>query len=152
MPKGAGKGERRGGRSAGTPNMATTEALLKAQQEIDDAKKKRIPLAKEVLNEFMQLFAGMAAAYQPLPPSAPTPAGRSPDEPKFLKYAVLAIDCAAKLAPYQSHTFRAISVHAADPNDKPPRPGDGAKEINPKDAAAVARVYQQVMKAGAAEG
>jgi len=68
-------------------------------------------LAKEVLDELIALFAAAARSY------CPTELGGTGDrkvsEAKFERYARLAIECATKLAPYQSPTFRAIVVSAA---------------------------------------
>ncbi|MEA2934534.1 MAG: hypothetical protein QOD74_1180 [Variibacter sp.] len=109
MPRGGSKpGEHRGGRAPGTPNKATLERLLRAERDATQADGRK--LAKEVFEDFMGLFAGIAAFYQPLAPGQPTPAGRRPDESKFEKYARLAVGTAADLAPYQSPAFKAIAV------------------------------------------
>lgn len=115
MPRGAKPGERRGGRARGTPNKLTIkkqrEAAEIASRAITDARESGKPLAKEVLDQFMQLFAGMAAHYQPLPDGVSiVPPGRNPNPDLFHRYADLAIDCAHKLAPYQSPTFKAIAL------------------------------------------
>ncbi len=88
--------------------------------------------AVTVLEEFMMLFGGMAAVYQPLPPGEAVPPGRQPDEAKFQTYAKLAVDTAGQLANYQSPKFKAVMVSAAPPQDTParaPRPGDDAKVV-----------------------
>ena len=118
-------GKKTGGRVKGTPNRATVQKALIAEQVVARAEMTGRKLAKEVLDEFMHLFAGMAASTQPLPPGMPVPPGRVPDEAKFEKYARLAIQCAKDLAPYQSPTFRAIQV-IAGPTD----PAAGAKVID----------------------
>jgi len=146
---GAGRGQ---GRKPGIPNKATQERALEAARQNAEAKANGKKLAKEVLEEFMLLFAGMAAAYQPLPPGTPVPPGREPNEAKFITYAKLATDTAADLAPYQSPTFRAIGVMAPNPDQ---RPGDGAKTIGSSkklNAAEAARAYRLLMlsPAGAA--
>jgi hypothetical protein len=64
-------------------------------------------LAKEVLDQFMVLFAGMAAFYQPRPASS-MQQNPNANESKFDKYAKLAVECAKDLAPYQSPTFRSV--------------------------------------------
>jgi hypothetical protein len=109
MPKGGSKpGERRGGRRKGTPNKATVQKALIAARTVAEAKMSGKKLAKEVLEDFMLLFAGMAGDFQTTPPgAAPNPRA---DEDKFWKFAQAAIDCAHKLAPYQSPTFRAVVV------------------------------------------
>jgi len=158
MTKPTGKGNRGGagrgqGRKPGIPNKATVERALEAAKQNAEAKANGKKLAKEVLEEFMLLFAGMAAAYQPLPPGTPVPPGREPNEAKFITYAKLATDTAADLAPYQSPTFRAIGVMAPNPDL---RPGDGAKTIGSSskkmNAVEAARAYRLLMlsPAGAA--
>jgi hypothetical protein len=86
------------------------ERLLRAERETAVAQAEGRKLAKEVLDDFMVLFAGMAAHHQPMPRGQAAPPGREPDEAKFEKYARLAIATAADLAPYQSPTFKAIAV------------------------------------------
>jgi hypothetical protein len=163
-----GKGHRKGtaktgGRTPGTPNKRSLQALSReqiAEQAQDavneasgivrDGRRTRIKkLGKEVLEEFMELFAGMAATYQPLPPGMPVPAGRLPDENKFLTYAKLTVDTARSVAEFQSPKFKAIAVMA------PPPQADPEKQINSSDAKvvrlttdpnAMARVYQQMIK------
>jgi hypothetical protein len=81
----------------GTPNKATTERALIAARTVAEARVAGRKLAKEVLEDFMLLFAGMAAHFQIAPPgAAPNP---DADEGKFWRCSEIAIDCAAKLAP-----------------------------------------------------
>ncbi len=103
------------------PHKATIEKALIAEQIIARAEMRGEKLAKEVLNDFMKLFAGMAAVFQPVAPNQPIPVGRDPNDEKFDKYARLAVDTAAKLAPYQSPTFRAIVVAPAPDQNQPER-------------------------------
>lgn len=118
MPRGASKGERRGGRAKGTPNKATLERALIAEQEIERAKSSGRKLAKEYLQEFLPVLAGMAAHYQPLPTGMPIPEGRAPNEAKFEKWFGYVLETASKLAPYESPTFRAIVVAPPPPQNK----------------------------------
>ena len=111
------RGRKTGGKIKGSKNKATIEKAIIAEQVLARAEMQGRKLAKEVLDEFMHLFAGMAAVVQPLPPSVPVPAGRQPDEAKFEKWARLAVQCAKDLAAYQSPTFRAIAV-TGDTGDK----------------------------------
>src|SRR5262249_43413537 len=67
MGRGAKPGERRGGRLKGSRNKATIERALIAERVANEAKMAGKKLAKEVLDQFMVLFAGMAAYYQPKP-------------------------------------------------------------------------------------
>lgn len=146
MPR-AVKGQRFGGRAAGTPNKATIEKTLRAEFELTQARDTGKKLAKDVLDEFMMLFAGMAAHHQPIPPGQPIPAGRVPDEDKFEKWARLAVETAADLAKYQSPTFRAIAVSMPPPLPVAPEPKTiGGKVLEmPKDAISRSRLYQRLV-------
>ena len=140
--KGSAPGERRGGRAKGVKNLHVLEREI-VQQEITktahalrreesirrierDAKmaaqvlreyaahgKK---LAKERLDEFMELFVGRAAHYQPRPDKNGKDQNPTGNEAKFEKWALHAVDVAHKLAPYQSPTFRAIVVSPPPPS------------------------------------
>jgi hypothetical protein len=125
---GPAKGTRPAGRKKGVPNKATVERelaerLMRERVEMEmkaEASKNEMlaamakgkKLAKEVLGEFMELFAGMAAFYQPLPDGQPVTDGRKPDEGKFKDYAAMAVDAAKALAPFQSPRFSAMMVGA----------------------------------------
>jgi hypothetical protein len=61
-----------------------------------------------VLSEFTEIFKSMAIRYQPLAGNADA------DEAKFEKWARLAVECAARAAPFQSPTFRAVTVVPPD--------------------------------------
>jgi hypothetical protein len=99
------------------PSKATIEKALIAERNVSEVKASGKKLAKEVLEDFMLFFAKMAADFQT------SPAGASPnpqaDEGKFWKYAQAAVDCAHKLAPFQSPTFRAVTVA---PSPEPNQP------------------------------
>ena len=148
---GSRKGERRGGRQLGTRNKASLEkeriAAEIAARTMADARVAGKKLAKEVLEEFMFLFAGMAAHYQPTPPHLPQQ-NVNASETKFLQYAELAVTAAKSLAPYQSPTFKAVQV-SSGPIDPPTQPGDNAKVINLKDAKKISRVYVDMVKSTA---
>lgn len=121
MPRGAKPGERRGGRSVGTRNKATIEKALIAEEVTKRATMEGRKLGKEVLDEFMSVFAAMAAVNQPRPSRQPdgTVKLEGGNIEEFEKWARLAVDVAAKLTPYQSPTFRAVVI-APPP---PPRGG-----------------------------
>jgi hypothetical protein len=110
---GAKPGERRGGRQRGTPNKATVQKQLIAAQIAEraaaDARWTGRQLAKEVLEDFMHGFREIAERYRPTPPEAKQQNPHA-DEVKFNRFAGLAIECASKLAPYQSPTFKAIEI------------------------------------------
>lgn len=123
MPRGAKPGERRGGRAKGTKNKAILErdriAAEIAARTVADARVAGKKLAKDVLEDFMLLFAGMAAHHQPAPPTGAPNAYAN--EEKFNEYAQLAVSCAHKLAPYQSPTFQAIMIAPPPPDPNDPR-------------------------------
>lgn len=137
----AGKGGARPGAGAPRgPRKTTIERALIAERDVLASKAAGKKLAKEVLEEFMLVFAGMAATYQPVE----TNPNKNPGE--FVKYAELAIDCANKLAPYQSPTFRAIAVSAMPPIPVGPgNQGITGLEIELTDQNAVARIYRTFM-------
>lgn len=147
-----GEGKTRG-RRKNIPNKRTSEAMEIARIEAENAMAPPVPgqprkkLGKDVLEEFMMLFAGMAATYQPLPDGVAMP-GRKPDEAKFLKYAELTVTTAKALADYQSPKFRAIYVAASPDQNNGPRgilpAGDNVLQLN--DPIAMARVYQRMVK------
>jgi hypothetical protein len=152
MPKGSNikKGMRPGGRSKGTPNKVTVQRVETARVELERARGRDVKLGKDVLEEFMMLFAGMAAAHQPLPAGMPPPPGRTPDETKFLTYARLTVDTAKALADFQSPKFKAIMVAmqpGAGGDQKPPEDFLRSENIiHLKDPTAIARVYQRMVK------
>ena len=121
MSRGAKPGERRGGRVAGTLNKATIQKALIAERTAADARTQGRKLAKDVLDDLMQIFMGVAAAYQFVPPGAMDKNG-NPIPPRgngaeFEKWARLTVETAKALANYQSPTFRAIVV-APPPEEK----------------------------------
>jgi hypothetical protein len=61
-----------------------------------------------VLSDFTEIFKSIAVRYQPLA------GNQNADEAKFEKWARLAVDCAARAAPFQSPTFRAVTVVPPD--------------------------------------
>jgi hypothetical protein len=142
------KGRKIGGRVAGTPNKRTQELIDKARLDVENAQAGHRggprKLGKEVLDEFMHLFAGMAAHHQPVPEGAIVPAGRKPDEAKFLIYAKLAVDTARSLADFQSPKFKALMVSVA-PDVQPPKQIDG-NVVQLNDPVALARVYANMIK------
>lgn len=132
-------GPRPGAGAPRGPRKSTIERALVAERQVLESRAAGRKLAKEVLEEFMLVFAGMAATNQPKPGVNGQPSGNVTD---FVKYAELAIHCAERLAPYQSPTFRAIIT------TPPPPPGpEGAYttglEIELTDQTAIARVYKQ---------
>lgn len=103
------------GRPKGIRNKATIEKALIAEQINSRAEMAGKKLAKEVLDDFMQLTAEMAAFYQPAAPGHPP--NQKADEAKFWQCMEAAHAFAKSLAPYQSPTFRAVAI-TADVTDK----------------------------------
>jgi len=116
-PKGKPRG-RSGGRPKGALAQETIIKGQSAERVLAAATSGGKKLATDVLEDFMNLFAGMAAFYQPMPDGT-IPPNRRPDENKFEKYARLTIKVAGELAPYQSATFRAILAAAPAPKTQP---------------------------------
>lgn len=116
MPRGCKPGERRGGRIKGKPNKATIERALIAEIEAGSGDK----LAKERLADYARMFDAMAKFYAPVA-GKPNKRGKikiiSGDVALFERWARLASDTWAKLAPYQSPTLRAITVVPPPPED-----------------------------------
>lgn len=117
------KGSKTGGRTAGTPNKATVERALVAQQQVAEAKAAGRKLGKEIVEDFAHVFASMAAFYQPQP-GVRDAAGKmqmngnpNANEGKFVEYAKMAVTAGAELANYQSPKLRAILVAADKPTD-----------------------------------
>lgn len=129
------------GRARGTKNRATIEkeriAAEIAARTVADARVAGRKLGKDILDDFANLFYSMAAKFQANLPN---------DEDKFLRYAGLAVDCAHKLAPFQSPTFRAVAIVAPAPQDV--RPGAVIDNVIPlNDPIATARVYRRLVSA-----
>src|ERR1700682_6553602 len=121
------------GRPLGRKNQSTIEREAKARLEFERlehatkaeeavsgmviARAAGAKLAKEVLDDFMRLFAGMASLHQPLQPGVEASPGQEPDPSKFREWATLAVDAAKALAPYQSPRFSAVMVGQAIVNE-----------------------------------
>lgn len=138
-----------GGRKRGSRNKAVIEreriAAEIAARTVADAKISGKKLAKEVLDDFMHLFAGMAAHHQPIPKGQPIPPGRDPDRAMFEKYAQMAVSCAADLAKYQSPTFKAVQI--VDQPQVVERPSAQVIDLA-TDVSALQARYQRMIKAG----
>ena len=136
------KGHRYGGRQKGTPNKKTQQRLLQVAMDQHDSAKGRKKLAKDVLEDFMHLTAGMAAMYQPRHPDAPQ--NPHQNEEKFWKCVELTRDFATALAKYQSPTFKAIAVQTQPPSETEPVTinQDGKNVIALNDPVALTRLYR----------
>lgn len=113
-----GKPKRPSGRPPGAKNKKTIERELIRQRELDAIAagqvQARVPakkLGKEILEDFANLYAGIAAFYQPWPASM----GKNPheNEQKFRDYSHLAVQASAALAPFQSPKLSAVAIGAA---------------------------------------
>jgi hypothetical protein len=96
------RGRKTGGRKLGTPNKATVERALLAERTVAEAQSAEKRLAKEVLGEFMNIFAETAARCRKLG-----------DLDRFEVWAGHAVDCAKALAPFESPRFSAVMVGAS---------------------------------------
>jgi hypothetical protein len=123
MPRGSKPGERCGGRRRATKNKATLERALVNERVMNESQMKGRKLGKEVLEEFMLMFSGLAAAFQP---AATGPTGKvtpedlqrwasGKNEVMFEKYSKLAMKAAHDLAEYQSPKLAAVHVVAPPP-------------------------------------
>lgn len=147
MPRGSQPGERRGGRRAGTPNKDSVlrkrgEAAARAAAQIAGADPKTADLVaaspaakllsgKEILTRFSNLYAGLAAFYQPYPQwtrdertQKLVNANPNYDEERFLIYSKLACQAGDRVADFTDPRYRAIAVAMT--------PGEGqAKDVAP---------------------
>jgi hypothetical protein len=97
-----------GGRKAGVRNKTTQRRIDAAERAIVLAQAGGKRLAREVLEDFVQLFSAIAQTHQPaLPGAEPNP---NYDEKKFEKFARLAVDTATALAGYQTPKLKAVLV------------------------------------------
>lgn len=128
MPRGGarkGAGAPRGKRG---PNKATIERAALAERLLEQDATRHVKLGKESLAEFRDLFAGLAAGFQPEPAIAGAALTRTDltkwagtsSEPMFEKYAKLACACAEKLAEYQSPKMGRVQVVAPPPDPTGP--------------------------------
>lgn len=168
------------GRKVGGKNKATIErearaaelaALALAQNEADDehdanvasmggdvptaaagaapVPRRRKKLAKDVLEELMLVGLGYAARFQPK--YAPDGKVLEGDPVAFREWADFTGDKAAKLAKYQSPTFRAIHLQAdsgSGAGTAPPQPGDNAKVVDmqsERDPARAIEAYARII-------
>ncbi len=113
-------------RPRGSLNKTTIEkrevAAQIAARTMADARYQGRKLAKEHLSDFLELFRGMMATYQPNNPREQDENKRNPtpDEEKFRYYANMAMTAALGLAPYESPKFAAYKIsvdRTADENE-----------------------------------
>lgn len=137
-------GKREGaGRPGGSRNRRTVELALRRQRDSTGNK----PLAKEVLERFMLFYTEAAMQYLP-----PLPIAEEwPDAQKFHSYADKAGHFARMLAPYQSPTYKSITVQAPRESSAHGTPAIDALEAFVLTLAAVRRREPQPAEKPAAE-
>ena len=118
-----------GGRKSGVRNKTTQRRIDAAERAIVLAKAGGKRLAREVLEDFLELFSAIALTHQPaLPGAEPNP---NCDEKKFEKFARLAVETATALASYQTPKLKAVLVGP----DLGQRQSNGAERISHEELA-----------------
>jgi hypothetical protein len=107
MPRGAKPGERRGGRSRGTPNRATIERTKRAELEMAEAKAAGRKLCKDLLEDFAFQFADLASFYR----------SRN-DLREYERWSLHAVSAAKEAARYQSPQLRSVEVLPTPPAER----------------------------------
>jgi hypothetical protein len=79
------------------------ERAREAEREVERARAEDKPLARDVLEKFMLLFASLASRYQPGATAAPN---KFADNAQFRFWSERAVDAAKALAIYQSPRLR----------------------------------------------
>ena len=128
----AGRGGKRtgAGRKVG-PNKATIEKAIIAERVMNEAAMSGRKLGKEVIEEFMVMFGGLAGMFQPTslkqvlgqpaPPLTPEDIdawAKSHREPLFEKYSKLVLKAATELADFQSPRLAHVQTAAAAPESR----------------------------------
>lgn len=151
MPRGAAKGERRGGRPKGMPNQKTIERALQAEADLTAAEVNGKKLGKDYLEQYTEAFHSIAAYYQNQIALAVQQGGVPPAAALagFEKWGSLVVKAAREAAEFQSPKFRALAVAVA--------PGGMSGGVDPKvvdgtvvplnDNVGASRVYRQIVKA-----
>ena len=86
-------------------------------------------LAREVLEDFLELFSAIALTHQPALPGEER--NSNCDEKKFEKFARLAVEIATALASYQTPKLKAVLVGPALGQ----RQSNGAERTSPEELA-----------------
>jgi hypothetical protein len=119
----------RAGRKSGGQNRATIERAALAERIVAEAEgKPGRKLGREMLEDFANMFGGLAAAFQPIgsgPGKTLTDAdlkawADSYKEPLFEKYAKLAMKCADAFADFQSPRLSRVQAPSPPPNPQGP--------------------------------
>lgn len=150
-------GKKTGGRAKGTPNKATIERELEAARALDKSRALGRPLARDRLDELLDVALGAMQRHQPVTKEmvdrARAAGNANVKESKgdwdgFGDWWDRAAFAAKALAPYQSATYKAIAVQMAPIAEPARAPADNVRQID--DSNAVSRVYLRVMKGGKA--
>jgi len=99
-----------GGRKKGVRNRATQQRIDAAERAVELTRAGGKRLARDVLEDFMEIFSATAMANQD-------------NEGKFEKYAKLSVEIASTLIEYQSPKLRALMVN---PNTFAQQNGNGS--------------------------
>jgi hypothetical protein len=86
-----------GGRTKGARNKKTLSRIAEAEDVVATARAKGRKLAREVLEDYMELFSALAMTSKD-------------NEAEFEKYARLTVETATALASYQSPKLKAVFV------------------------------------------
>lgn len=118
-----------------------------AKELIGEVLKQNRRLAKHVLHDFMVLFQERAMGSLAQNEGGTGTVTKMED---FKEWAKLACTCAEKLAPYQSPTFKAVSISAPPPI---PPAGDNPNNVTqmPLDSNSLARMYQRMIRGDESE-
>jgi hypothetical protein len=105
------------GRKPGTPNKRAAAHLLEAKRAVAEARARGHKLAKEVADEFMNIFARLALEVRPVT-EWDLQCGRKPnpraDIDKFKELSEILRQWVALLLPYQSARFQSIRVDVGE--------------------------------------
>lgn len=140
------------GRKSGGKNKATIERELIAARQIDDARNSGKPLAKEVLQKLMEIAEGATGVNRPTTQSDllnGKPANPDGSWDRFGEWFDRTAFVAAKLAQYQSPTFKAVAVSMTQPEPREEPKTIEGKVIDLNDPKVPGRVYLQMAKATA---
>jgi hypothetical protein len=107
------------GRRAGTPNKRAANTLLEAKRAIAEARAHGHKLAKEVADDFMNIFARLASECRPVTEHERSRGISNPhaDEQRFKELSAILLQWVALLLPFQSAKFQSIRVEVGELGD-----------------------------------
>jgi hypothetical protein len=144
-----------GGRAKGTPNKATVEREQEAARALDKSRMSGRPLAKDRLDELMDVAIGAMQRHQPVTKDmvarARAAGNKAVKESRgdwkgFGDWWDRAAFAAKSLAPFQSPTYRAIVVAQAGEGSAPAPMKDVTPEAGPAGDAATERAQQTYLR------